>query len=548
MTSVSKRAKVGLAALLLTVGLALAFGPEAHADKASLGKHEAAAKSPFSWERIEGVRGLDPNEKNEFAALTKVLNAEQWHVRAAAIDVLAGTIDGKRLAVMERAVRKARAGDSKRMIAEGYALAFGRKGDPTYLPLLQEVVQNKRVAWEVRRSAAFALGLMPDKSSVDPLIAAWTAERARQAKSGWSIQVEIRIQEALEKITQRNIGNEPADWAAWATGNLPELDLGRRDEKEDAKAEAEGRKAKPYVTKEVGFTTRGDGRPLFVLPDYGYGKGYLETYLRPLESRARLFYIDLPSPQKLGAKPAPAGGGLMYPVDELVDAFEAIREQQMAEAKAAGQEIHDKVVVMGHGVTCWIAMKYAEKFPERVAGLILVSPWSSDQAYGAALRRLEADGEKHNDVELVRHAQSLQIVDGGPKYDLGTKSREEQIAIGLQKRWSLYFRDYRDSEMTMLFYGGIDTAKDPTRDGIIRADLGSAVVPPVDVTGGSKSRVPAVIFLGDASRYTSRADVDLIAGHYATGLVVPMGKTSRMPWIEENGRFLKALSKILPRR
>ncbi len=544
-------AVAALALAIVLTGALIAPADPAVADDASYKEFKRFITSPNSWERVNAIRVLDPNEKKEFEALESVLNAEQWHVRAAAIEVLAGVFDEKLIKDMEKTISKAKSKNA--MVADGFILAFGKKGDKRHLPVIREAVANTKLPWQVRRSAAYALGSLPDRESVGSLIEAWKAEKKLREKKSkkWSLQVELRVQESLERITNQFLGPDPVDWENYWIGAKDDFVPGRRDEEAEKLAEEKGFKAKEYVTKERGvelnYRTRGNGPPLFVLPEYGYNRSYLETYLRPLEEYARIFYIDLPAPDKVQGVQAGPGGSPIYPVDQLVEAFEALREAQFKEAKEAGKVAKDKIVIMGHAISCWIAMRYASKYPRNLAGMVLVAPWSGNQAYGAALTRMEGIGNKNKDLELEHYAQSLQIIDqaGNHKYPLETKAREEQLAVGSLKRWSLYFYDYRDSELTMVFFGGIDTTKDPGAGGVVRREVGSAVVPQFDVFKEQKTPAPVVIFCGKNSDFTNIQDCQKIEKHYPNAQLIVMDRVSRMPWMEQNRQFIDIMRKMM---
>lgn len=527
-----------LAALVMIFALGLSSTRVARADADGFKEFRRYIKSPNSWERSNAIRILDPNEKKELDALLKVLETQEWHIRATAIDVLAGLFDAKLVTSLEKKMNKGSA-----MIAEGIALSFGKKGDRMHLDALRQGLRNKK--WPVRRSCAYALGIIPDKQSVKPLLDSWKKEK--------DIIVEIRLLEALEKITGQFLGPEITDWENWWIGAEADFELGRRDEEAEKEAEEKGLKAKEYNTVERGvelnYKTRGNGPPLFVLPEYGYNRSYLETYLRPLEEYARIFYIDLPAPNKVeGVKTGP-GGAPIYPVDQLVDAFDEIRKKQYEEAKKSQNKVARKrIVIMGHAITCWIAMRFATKYPQNLAGLVLVSPFSGNQAYGRALTRIEGQGKQSGDIELEHYAQSLQIIDqqGTHKYELRSKSPEEGKAVGSFKRWSLYFADPRDSRLTLIFFGSMDSTKNPNAPGgVNRPELGSAIVPTFDVYKEGKAPVPTLVFVGQHSNFTSIQDCQKIVKHYPNAKLVKMGKTSRMPMIEENEKFVNTLKKLL---
>ena len=103
------------------------------------------------------------------------------------------------------------------------------------------------------------------------------------------------------------------------------------------------------------WDTVGAGPPLIVVHGaMGFDHTYFRPWLDRLGERAQVVYFDL------------SGCGESQPTDEIsierwADDVEAVRE-------AAGCE---RVTVLGHSMSTWIALEYARRWPEHAAGIIL---------------------------------------------------------------------------------------------------------------------------------------------------------------------------------
>jgi proline iminopeptidase len=470
--------------------------------------------NPDSNVRYKAVKGLDSNDPEQLEELFSVLKKEIWFVRQGAIEALCKANSEKALEKMKKELQKG----SKPWVAEGIALSFGLRKNKAHVECLADALKSRKVP--VRRSAAIALGMMPDKRAIPELLTAWKKEKY--------FTVWIHIKEALEKITGKFFGTERQDWANWWKGAQDSFEVGKVDKEAEKKAEEKGKKAKENTTVvrgvELNFKTRGSGVPLFVLPEYGYNRTYLETYLTSIEDVARCFYIDLPAPNKFSKLPAAYGTTPYYPVDPLVDAFDALRKKYNQWS----------IAILGHGATNWVAMRYATKYPNHVSHLILCSPYSSQQAFMNGVLRVEATGKKRGVVEQEHYAQCLQVMmdpKTGPKKKYEPTTMEEGEAL-MRMGFSLYFADPRSSYIALLW---------PT---LIRRELGEVGVPPFDVSREKKVPAPTLVLVGTydpESNLDSVADAKRVQRHYPNSWIRSFPKTRRMPFVEENEAFTKTV-------
>lgn len=103
----------------------------------------------------------------------------------------------------------------------------------------------------------------------------------------------------------------------------------------------------------------GEGRPLFVMHGgLGLDQTYLRPALEPLGRGAELIFYDH---RGNGRSPAPKEWSLL-----THEAFSQDADKLRIELG------HEKVFVLGHSYGSFLALQYALRYPERVAGLILV--------------------------------------------------------------------------------------------------------------------------------------------------------------------------------
>ena len=487
-----------------------------------------------SWEKIELIKSLDPKDKASLELLTDfVLGKLEWYYREAAIEVLATAYDPGLIAQLEKLAGKR--GDP--VIAEGIILSFGKGQQKDRIPFIVEVLDDKPKANVVKRACAQALAMMPDKRAVEPLIKAWENEKEF---INW-----IHFLEALEKITLEKNMAKAADWRGWweAVKDTWEVPTPKENlDPEDAKS-GEVMKTKARGVN-LELRSRGKGLPLLVLPEYGYEKDYLETYLRNLEETNQILYLKLPGASDFTDPPlqnAPNLPAPWYPLERIVEALEETQQSLQKEGR-----IKDKFAIMAHGLTSWVAMTYASKHPRSVRRMILISPCSGGKAWGEGRDRVERKGKEIGDIEMEHYAQTELFENGQSRYT--AKNEVEEEALG-RKKHTLFFADVRDLEIGRI-YGPI--VEKPVGDrGVARIHaalrpMGSIFIPDFSLFKLDRSPTPTLIMTGAMSTRVSIEDCNAIAKHYQPAAKVVVYKnTDRMPFIERNEEFVRDVQKFL---
>jgi len=141
------------------------------------------------------------------------------------------------------------------------------------------------------------------------------------------------------------------------------------------------------------WDTVGAGPPLIVVHGaMGFDHTYFRPWLDRLGERAQVVYFDL------------SGCGESQPTDEIsierwADDVEAVRE-------AAGCE---RVTVLGHSMSTWIALEYARRWPERTSSLILCCGTPTfdfvEEIFAAATRRF-TEAQLH-DLQTIHTVSTL---------------------------------------------------------------------------------------------------------------------------------------------
>lgn len=488
--------------------------------------------SKNSWERASAVKTLDPTQNDQLKMLYKIADKEDWYLRSAAADVLAGKLEAKSLDECKKTLK----GGSGN-IAEVIATAFGRSKDTDRADDLIEVLKKSSDV-RVKRACAQALGYLPIKKGVSALIEALDKE----AKN---FLVLVHILEALERVTKEKHKNAQ-DWKGWWTGaetNWEPPKEGAEGTGEDSKDQGDRVRTTVKGT-DLDFRSRGKGRPLLVLPEYGYEKDYFETYLRNLEESNQIIYMKLPGVvdfKNPALENAPQLNQPFYPIDRLVDTLEALREELVKKGSIAEKS---PIAIMGHGITCWVAIRYANKYPKSVSRLVLLSSYASDKAFSRDRKAMEDEGKKTGDQELEHYAMSLEYMQNGPRYQ--AKDAEEGLALE-RKSFTTYFGNWQDLEIGRIFGPVVQKKISDTQAAMVPTvirPMGGCFVPQFDLARESVIAQPTLIVGGERAFFGTPADCDEIAKHCEKPNMQII-KGARMPMIEENALFLKAMQKHL---
>jgi pimeloyl-ACP methyl ester carboxylesterase len=489
--------------------------------------------SPNSWEKAAAVKQLDPNSADQLKMLFKVCDMPDWYLRSTAADVLAGKFDTKATDEIKKELKKGTGS-----AAEVIATAYGRSKDNDKTDELTDVLKGKSTEMHVKRAAAIALGLLPTKKGVGALIEALDKE----AKN---FMVDVHILEALEKATGEKNYHTAQDWKGWWTGAETSWEPGKAPEGDSEDAKSGDRVRTTVRGTDLDFRSRGKGRPLLVLPEYGYEKDYFETYLRNLEESNQILYMKLPGTVDFKNPPLENAPNLpqpFYPIDRLVDTLEDLRKQLIADKKISDKQ---PLAMMGHGITCWVAIRYANKYPKSISRLVLLSAYGSERAFSRDIKAMEQQGKGNPpDQELEHHAQTLQWVNGKPLYQGANDDDNNALS---RKAFTVMFGNWGDLEIGRIYGPHVDKKISDTqtaRCAQVERPMGGCFVPQFDIAKEPVVQQPTLIIGGDKAFFGTPDDCAELQRQFAAANVQII-KGSRMPMIEDNAKFLAAMQKHL---
>ena len=199
------------------------------------------------------------------------------------------------------------------------------------------------------------------------------------------------IIDSLEALTSEEHGEKLENWTFWFN-ELKEKPLSPRkaevfkDNLGDIELEGH-----TFARKEP---RKVEGMEVLILPEFGYSEEYWYPYIFELNKTMACTFVELPDASRVKdlERPVDRAGNpdpnaYYYPLEQLVEAFEQRRKDSKQE----------KVGIIAHGVSGWIALEYCRLHPESVAFAIIMNTWSGNNAYSKARNQLE--GSKDDDYK-----------------------------------------------------------------------------------------------------------------------------------------------------
>ncbi|MBI3723036.1 HEAT repeat domain-containing protein [bacterium] len=483
-----------------------------------------AFEGPDSHQGGLAIKRLNPDQGTDYDLLKMVIDKGSWYYRGIAVSVLAKT--GNPQNVKDMVDRLTDRTEAKPLVRQGMAMAIAKMNDRKLYPELMKVLNDKDN--RVRRQAAFSLRIHKDKGSIEALIKRWKEEK--------DPRVANYIRETLEDITKHFKGPNPQDWDTWWLKVKDGFKIAETDEEAEAyaeeakQAEEEGNKLADGTTHakdvDLAFRSRGLGTPVIVLPHYGHSKDVMIPFFIEIEKFARCSYMDIPKIKDF-KNLAKEGKTPYFPIDQLVDAFEAFRKTTK----------YDRIAIVACGLDSWIAMRYASKYPRNTAALILVCPYSSLAEVHKTTANLVKAGEETGDRELQHYAltrtvdtktdeddhDKLHRVQSIPKWE----GEDEALT---RKHYTIFFGDQKDSLLEQLFE-------------IYENHPGSILYPEFKVENEA-ANVPVLVAYGLKSLLSSPSDCEAVAKHYGA-IVVPFKESADLPFVEEPEKFSQSMRTFL---
>ncbi len=428
-------------------------------------------------------------------------DGDSWAERWAAVQGLVRMPVGDHYFKLRAALLR----DPRPRVREAIAWACSLDADLAPSALLGIVVKKDAVP-AVRRAAARALGLHRDRRAVSALIEALAGETDTRTR--------LHIIDSLRALTPAPCLMDPAAWSAWWKEHAHDPRFAPADEAAK-KGEYEGI---VLETKTVA-AVRKKGKQLrppphmLVLPGFGYSTAIYGPYLLPLRRLAAMTWVSLPGVQKLTGRSGYGSDIGNYPVERLVKALDAFR----ASLKLS------RFVLLAPGAGGWIAMRYAQRYPERCAGLILIDTALDKKAYIAALQRGAARGTKGE-----RYTAKTLMRQNNVPFSRGTLDYIHRLGI------ERGFSDRADLEIGHFFH----RAREPQ---------GFASVPEIKWRKRARLDVPTIFFYSASSAFSRHMDANRIQKHFPRSLVAPLKNARGLPWVEENKKLHAVVADWLKR-
>ncbi|MHC4547288.1 MAG: alpha/beta fold hydrolase [Planctomycetota bacterium] len=434
--------------------------------------------------------------------LLRQADGDHWQERVAAV---------RRIARLARtdAVFKLRGlmlRDERPRVRE--ALAWASFLEPAFgQAMLLGIVLRKDADAAVRRAAARALVHFPDRRAVAALIEALGREEDARTR--------LHIAATLRALTPAPCLLDDRSWKAWWQEHRHDPRFRPADEA-PTRGEYEGVVLETRTVAPIPGRDRVRRRPpphVLVLPQFGWTTAAFGPYLLPLRERAAISWVRLPTVQTLTGRSGFGADIPTYPVGRLVRALERFRASLRVE----------RFVILAHGASGWIAMRYAITYPRRCAGLVLIDTALDKEAYRNLLLRAAAHG-----TEAERFVARTLTHQNNVPFTRATLDRLQ--ALGLERG----FHDRADLEIAWLHA----RAREPQ---------GFATVPEIRWRRHRTVEIPALFFYGAASAFSGHGDADRIQRHFPRSIVAPIRGSRGLPFVEENPKFHAVLNAFLRR-
>ncbi|MHC4135730.1 MAG: alpha/beta fold hydrolase [Planctomycetota bacterium] len=439
--------------------------------------------------------GLEP--------LLQQANASHWQKRWAAVERLSrlATADDETVFRLRGLMLR----DARPRVRE--ALAWACRLEPALgqSTLLGIILKKDRNA-AVRRAAAGALLHYRDRRAIAALIEALGRETDPRTR--------LHIAESLRALTPAPCLLDVDPWRAWWAEHDRDPDFRPADE-EPRRGEYEGI---VLETRTVAPVPRKGGRRrpaphVLVLPQFGWSTAAFGPYLLPLREHAAITWVRLPSVQTLTGNSGYGSDIPTYPVGRLVRALERFRAAHKVE----------HFVILAHGASGWIAMRYAITYRDRCAGLILIDTALDKEGYSRILHYAAARG-----TQAERFVAKTLTHQNNVPFNEATLHRIH--ALGLARG----FHDPADLEIAWLFW----RAREPQ---------GFATVPEIKWRRHKEVAIPSLFFYSAASAFSGHRDADRIQRHFTRSIVAPVSQARGMPFVEENPKFHEVIQAFLAR-
>ncbi|NJC72871.1 alpha/beta hydrolase [Planosporangium thailandense] len=188
----------------------------------------------------------------------------------------------------------------------------------------------------------------------------------------------------------------------------------------------------------------------------------------------------------------------------------------------------ERVLLVGHSAGTRLALSYAAQFPDRLAGLVLITPPS------AHLVDVPSDA-----VDLIARRR------GEPAFDAAVAAMEAGPDLGDDDRFNAWQRE--TAPVGYAAWGAREQAHAAVGSWSLAAVKGYfSVEPPRDFAARlAQVTAPVLVVAGSEDCLTGLAPVVALAGIFPAGRAVVLDECGHYPWVEQPAAFRQVVEGFL---
>jgi pimeloyl-ACP methyl ester carboxylesterase len=491
-------------------------------------------------EKNEAIQGLPSNDKAVVDEYINILETDVWQWRSQVLGRLQQTDNAEILNAIEEWVLNER--NLQRQPSAGEHIVWALFNNRGYLNAeksakLASIVQMQRATPKVKNRVVRELGVWRGDQPLGRAHAGLLVgmlEWHEGLRRGQDETLKFLIIDSLESLTTQEFDDNVRQWRFWIDNLEEDAELRYRTPErfEDQHGDVD--------IRGHSFVRRGgrsvESVDVLILPDFGWSEHYWYPYIFELNKMFNCVFVELPDASRVEGLRRPQDrrtgavdpNAYYYPLEQLVKAFEERRE-------ASG---HEKVGIIAHGISAWIAMEYSRLYPDSVLFCIALNSFNGNQSFSGA--RNEMANSRDMDI---RWYSELLIYDPSNRTGPGSMDAD-QMFHGRTGSYKSRFADPRAVDSTL--FGAIPQRYRKPVGG------GSALVPEYDITqafGRNRTSDVPMLFIWGAKdpMYVEGDQRGLQRIYRRSGMFEVFPESARTPWAEEPIRFFETVRTFLER-
>jgi pimeloyl-ACP methyl ester carboxylesterase len=501
-------------------------------------------KKKSTREKFEAVQALPTGDEGLAATYIEILETDVWQYRAdVALNRIVQENNEALLAELSKFLFDEKKAPKQPSAAEHLVLALYNNqnfANAANWAKLGDIVNNEKMPSKVKRRAIRELGRWRGAEEVPAVQTQMKANAGlliSLLKTNLANKKADRIErflliDSLESLTSEEHEESIENWEYWYNSVKDAADKPLTPRKAQAfkdnlgDIELEGHS---FVRKGA---RKAEGMEILILPEFAWSEEYWYPYIFELNKFATCTFVELPDASRVKGlkRPTDRSGNAdpnayYYPLEQLVEAFEERR-------KLSKQE---KVGIIAHGVSGWIALEYCRLHPESVAFAIIMNTWSGNQSFGKARNQMEGNKAKDDDMKFYG---------AGLVYD--PTNRQGYSSFNDDQKFHYHTGEFKRMQadpksVDSLMYGAIRSYRKPIAGG-------QALVPEYEFENQMKNKtlnVPVLFIHGEMDGMFVQDDVKLYQKVFKNGMFETFKGTSRTPWAEEPTLFYEKFNTLM---